>query len=141
MQDLRNRSHMTGETLMTHIRLEQWGKWAREPLHAWPPRTLLGRVMDEGPSASQSTNRAVHMPAEVAVTDRAVAHLGEIDQKVIRVYYTEWQSVEVMARHCRMRDREFRRVLDRARWRIGGYIAGMEHIVQIENVEAVFNLA
>lgn len=120
--DNRVRSRMSGDTLLTHMRLEAWGRWSRDKLAPWPTRTVLGRMMDEGPGASHETTGG-EIPEAVQQTDRAVAHLGEVDRRVIRVYYTEWAPLEVMARRLKMRPRQFQAVLNRARWRVSGYLA------------------
>lgn len=79
--------------------------------------------MDEGPGASQSRETEPEMPDAVALVDRAVASLGEIDRKVVKAYYLRWAPREVSAAACRMRVRQFDAVLNRARWRISGMLA------------------
>lgn len=126
VMDNRTRSHMSPDVLYVHMRLEAWGRWAKDKLTPWPVRTMLGRVIDEGPAASHSTAGVGEIPEAVGATDRAVAHLGDVDRRVIRVYYTEWAPIELMARRVKMRPRQFQAVLNRARWRISGYLHAAE---------------
>ena len=121
--DRRATSHMAPELKLVHLRLEAWGRWSRDKLAPWPERTVLGRLIEEGPSAGEAGRGVTELPEPIAETDRAVAHLGEIDRKVIRIYYTEWQPAEYLARRCGMERRRFDSVLNRARWRIAGYLA------------------
>jgi hypothetical protein len=125
--DARRINHMDPETKAVHARLESWGRWAKEKgVSGWPERTLLGRLIDgeELVGAAQS-KPPIAMPDDVAVTDRAVAHLGVIDRRVIETYYLQWEPVEVMARRNSMRVRQFQNVLRRARWRISGFLGAI----------------
>src|SRR6185312_11737607 len=108
--DARRLNHMDSQTKLVHARLEEWGKWTRESLRGWPPRTLLARLIEEGPGAAQEGRPPVSLPPQVAVTDRAVAHLGAIDRRVIETYYLRWEPMEVMARRTGMRVRQFQNV-------------------------------
>lgn len=128
-RDPRTMNNMDPETKEVHARLTAWGRWCRDTLMgAWPERTLLARLIEEGPSgASQGGPPPTSMPELIAKTDEAVAHLGEIDRGVIRLYYLTWEPVEVLAKKNGMRLREFQNVLRRARWRIGGYLHCLEH--------------
>lgn len=122
-RDPRAMNRMDPETKIVHARLERWGKWAKENYNAWPAVTLLGRIVEQGPGASQQGRPPVSMSEEDAQTDAAVAKLGEIDRKVIIEYYTKWRDIETAARNCRMRVRQFHSVLRRARWRIEGRLS------------------
>lgn len=123
-RDRRAMNHMDPETKLVHVRLEEWGRWAKDSeVHAWPRITLLGRCIDQGETgAAQSGRPPVAMPDRVAVIDAAVCKLGEIDKRVVQAYYIRWQPIEVMARRHSMRVLQFQRVLRRARWRIMGYL-------------------
>jgi len=63
------------------------------------------------------------MPEPVAITDRAVAHLSGEDRAVIREYYLKWAPRELLARRLKLSLRRFDAVLNRARWRVCGYIS------------------
>lgn len=127
-RDPRYLNHMDPETKRVHVRLEEWGKWARDAeIRPWPRRTLLGRVMDQGPSgAGESGRPPISMPNAIALVDAAVSRLGDIDRRVVQTYYLRWEPPEVMARRVGMRLRQFQSVLRRARWRIGGYLDARE---------------
>jgi DNA-directed RNA polymerase specialized sigma24 family protein len=62
------------------------------------------------------------MPEAIAETDRAVAHLTGDDRRVIREYYLRWAPREVIAKRLKLTLRRFDAVLNRARWRICGYL-------------------
>ena len=131
-RDRRAINHMDPETKAVHLRLESWGAWAREggTTCAWPARTILGRLIEDGPSgAAQSGRPPVSMPEDIAAVDAAVAHLGDIDRKVVHTYYVGWLPIEAQARACHMRVRMFQNVLRRARWRVGGFLSARERSV------------
>lgn len=116
--DSRAKNAMDARTLFIHTRLEQWAKWSKENLGAWPVRTIIGRLIDEGPGSHHVGRPPVSMPEPVAQTDAAVAKLGEIDQRVIKVYYQHWEPVSVLCRRARMPENKFKTALRRARWRV-----------------------
>jgi hypothetical protein len=121
-------NHMDPDTKFVHARLEEWARWAKESeIRAWPSITLLGRVIEQGPTGSgQSGRPPTDMPEQVASIDRAVCKLGDIDRGVVRTYYLKWEPINVMARRNSMRVLQFQRVLRRARWRIMGYLDAVE---------------
>lgn len=120
VNDGRSYSRMDPDTRMVHSLLEQWGRWSYDSsLRAYPSVTLLGRVIECGANgASQQGRPPLEMPAAVAATDSAIAKLCQTDKRVIVVYYTREEPIEVCARKCRMRIRQFQNVLRRARWRL-----------------------
>ena len=121
--DKRASNHMSGEMKLVHLRLEAWGKWARDRIAPWPERTVRGRLIDEGPGAGHAAPGVAEIPEPIAETDRAVAHLGDIDRRIVRTYYVEWAPLEQLARRAKMSPRQFQNVLNRARWRILGYLS------------------
>ena len=115
---------MAADIRIVHVRLEMWAKWARDKApNGWPERTILGRLIEEGPGASQCSAGVSDMPEGVAETDRAVGHLPTEDRGVIRQYYLFWAPREMMARKLRMPVTKFDSVLNRARWRISGFLS------------------
>jgi len=121
----RTSNRMDQESRAIHDLLEQWGKWALDStLRAYPPITLLGRMIKYGPrGAAESGPPPVAMPSHIAAVDAAVAKLGEIDRKAIKAYYTREQPTEACAKDCHMRVRQFQNVLRRARWRVAIFIS------------------
>ena len=120
--DRRSLSHMAPEVKLVHMRLEIWGKWARDKVPGdWPERTILARLIEEGPGAGQTTARVVEIPESIAETDTAVAHLGVDERRVVKAYYTQWASPDVVARHLRLKPRQMKSILQRARWRLVGW--------------------
>ena len=128
MIDRRAMNHMDAETKLVHIRLEAWGNWNKgAEMKPYPEITLLGRVIEQGISgAAQGARPCISMPEQVQVTEMAVLRCPAVDQQVLREYYIKYAPVEIMARHCRMRIKQFQNVLKRARWRVGGYVVGYE---------------
>lgn len=126
-RDKRTMNHMDPETKAVHVRLELWASHTRGELRAWPAVSMLGRLIEQGPTgAGQQGRGPTSMSEEDAATDAAVARLGDIDRRVIEVYYRSNISKEDAARSCRMRLRQFQNVLRRARWRIGGFLSAIE---------------
>ncbi len=119
-RDGRAMNRMDPETKIVHAKLEAWGSWAREAhLRAYPPSTLLGRMIEFGAQGSSQQGRPpVSMPDEIAHVDAAVAKLGDIDRRAVLAYYTYWDAPEICAKRARLSLRQFQNVLRRARWRI-----------------------
>lgn len=126
--DRRVMNHMDPLTRGVHIRLEHWGQATRQAIeNGWPQVTLLGRMIVQGPSgASQTGHPPVTLSEEDQHTDAAVAKLGEIDRRVITLYYHHWVTVDQVARQMRMRIRQTQNVLRRARWRVSGFLLALE---------------
>lgn len=116
----RTMNHMDADTKVIHARLEAWGRWARDTgIRAWPERTILDRLSKEGVTGGvKGTKPPISMPDDIAAIDGAVARLNETDKKAIQTYYIRWEAIDVSARRCSMRVRQFQNVLRRARWRI-----------------------
>jgi hypothetical protein len=126
-RDRRTMNNMDPETKAVHIRLEQWGAETREKHTGWPPVTMLGRLMKQGPmGASQTGNPPTALSPQAANVDGCVAKLCQIDQRAIKLYYQGWIAREALAKQLCMRERQAQNVLRRARWRIAAHLAVME---------------
>lgn len=126
-RDRRTMNHMDPETKAIHIRLEQWGAETRENLSGYPPITLLGRLIEQGPmGASQTGKPPVSLSEPAARIDCCVGKLCQIDQRVLKFYYQAQISRDVLARKMSMRERQAQNVLRRARWRVAAHLAVME---------------
>jgi len=120
----RSLSHMAPDVKIVHFRLEIWGRWAKDHVPGdWPERTVIGRLMEEGPGAGQTTARVMEIPEGIAETDSAVAHLAADERKVVVRFYTHWEPRPVMARSLRLKPRKFDAILNRARWRLVGWFS------------------
>lgn len=125
----RSMNHMDPETKIVHVRLEEWAKWAKDlGISGYPRQSITEKAAKYGKLGIPQ--EPLHkpepmMPERVAVTDAAISKLGDIDRRVIFAYYLQWAPVEVMARRCGMRVRQFQNVLRRARWRIRGFLDAM----------------
>lgn len=126
-RDGRTMNNMDPETKAAHIRLEQWGRETRGSMGAYPPVTLLGRLIEQGANgASQQGRPPVSLSEESARADTCVAKLCQIDQKVLRCYYHSEMAMEELARKLSMRVRQAQNVLRRARWRFAAHLAVLE---------------
>lgn len=84
-------------------RLDAWASWVRGNQAAWPPRTILARIIEEGLSGAAHGGPGVAtMPEVVGQTDRAVARISRHLCKVIKVYYLSHASSEIKAARCRI---------------------------------------
>ena len=122
--DRRAMSRMPPDIKLVHMRLEQWARWAKDkPPNGWPERTILGRLIEEGPGASHCTSFTSDIPDHIAHVDRAVGHLSHDDKRVIRAYYLSWMPREFLAIKLRISPRRLDTILNRARWRIAGFLS------------------
>ena len=124
MSDGRSVSHMAPDVKIVHLRLEIWGRWAKDrPVGDWPERTVLGRLIEEGPGAGHQTAHGGDMPEGIAETDAAIAHLSGDEKRVVVTFYTRWEPRPVMARRLHVNVRQFDSILNRARWRLVGWFS------------------
>lgn len=99
---------MKSQVAYADQRLDAWASWVRGNQVAWPPRTLLARIIEEGVSgASQGASGVVSMPEVVAQTDRAVARIPRTLSKVIKIYYLVHAASEIKAARCHCSRRTF----------------------------------
>jgi len=92
--------------------LGAWASWVRGNQTAWPARTLLARIIEEGAGASHNSYVET-MPEMVGQTDRAVARIpGEL-RIVIKVYYLTHASSEIKAARCHISRATFWRRVER----------------------------
>jgi DNA-directed RNA polymerase specialized sigma24 family protein len=113
---------MSGETLAVNARLEEWAKWYLGKVRIGHVACNLGPVIHYGVRGTRGVDEQ-EVPPHVVAVERAVCKLGEIDRRVIFAFYDRHeQSAEDLARRAGMRVSQFRNVLRRARWRIGGYL-------------------
>lgn len=132
MIDNRATSHMDSDTKVVHARLEEWAQWFLGRIQVGPITCNLGKVIDYGPTGAGHQGVPApdpEVPNHVVVVERAVCKLGDIDSRVIRTYYgnrglLEWEVAQRM--RPRMNLSQFKNVLRRARWRVGGYLAAFE---------------
>lgn len=118
--DSRARNSMDEPMRIVHARLEQWAKWSKENPGTLPT-TPLGRFGDEGDAIfcrATGSPAPVVIPLVIEQTDLAVARLGDIDHKVIKVYYYHWEPVSVLCKRVRMQESKFKAAVRRARWHV-----------------------
>ena len=124
MRNRRALSHMDPKIKTVHYRLEAWAQWFHETMPgAYPTRSVLGRLIDEGPGASQSTATGCDMPEAVQETHEAVLTLEPAERRIIEAYYRRWEPTETMARRCGVTSSLFDRILNRARWQLCGCLS------------------
>ena len=83
-------------TDVIEMRLGRWGRLARG---RWEnlgigERSVLGRMIEEGPGAGQVSDWAAHhLPDDVVEIDQAVARLPKRRRRAVKLHYlTEWPS-------------------------------------------------
>lgn len=126
VRSTRAMNHMDAETKLVHARLEEWARWAKDnPIAGFPTRSITEKAAQYGRLGipQESNYRAEPMmPERVAVVDAAISRLNNEGKLVIRAYYLSWQPQSVMARSVKLSERAFRLALQRARWRITGFL-------------------
>ena len=130
--DGRGVNRMDPETKRVHLRLEAWGKWAKElGIQGYPSQSPIEKAALYGklgiPQESNYRGEP-EIPIHIAHTDVAVAKLPPQERIVIRCYYIYWEPVESLASRSHMKVRKFQSVLMRARWRVHGYLDAIEEI-------------
>jgi DNA-directed RNA polymerase specialized sigma24 family protein len=121
--DKRALSHMAADIRAVHYRLVEWATWSKDEIpNDWPKQTLLGRYVEQGDAIFSRSAKTHEMPIQVAETERAVLHLTGLDRKVIERYYRHWEPKEVRARKLGITVKRFDSLLNRARWRISGFL-------------------
>ena len=109
-----------------HCRLTEWAKWCRDN-PAWPARTVLGRLAEEGPgSHGGGTPGPTALPESVAICDTAVSRLTREQFRVIRRYYLIGGSDDHCAKLLRIPKHRYRYQLRMARRQIALEIRKLE---------------
>jgi len=129
-RDKRTMNNMDPETKAIHLRLEEWGRWARDKgIQGYPSQSSTEKAAQYGklgvPDLSQNKREPV-MPDHVARLDSCVARCCQIDQQALRTYYEYQISLYELGRKLGMRERQARNVLRRARWRVAAHLAVIE---------------
>jgi hypothetical protein len=109
--------------------LAAWATWVRGNQGAWPARTLLGRIIDQGVSGAGQCSEVQGMPESVLQTDQAVAHVQVILQHVIKVYYLTHASSEIKAEQCQCSRATFWRRVERGQFAVYGYLLTCETVI------------
>lgn len=115
---------MRSEIAYADSALDAWASWVRGNEGAWPPRTLLGRIIEEGISGAAHTREIALMPIQIVRTDRAVAKLEHPLRKVIKVYYLTHAASEVKAAACRVSRATFWRRVERGQLAVYLHLCG-----------------
>ena len=78
------------------VRLSHWGRKARGRYDSlgYAERSVLGRMIEEGPGAGQVSDWASqHLPDDVVEVDGAVAKLPKRYRRAVKLHYlTEWPT-------------------------------------------------
>lgn len=117
-----------GAAVRGHALLDEWGKWCREHPGAWPKRTVMGRLIEEGPGSGSSGGiKPVAIPERVMILDRVVAQMPRSPRAVVRNFYLKGGRDEDCAKRMRMAIRRFKRLLRSGRLAAAGTL-GLENI-------------
>jgi len=116
-RDPRAMNRMDPATKFIHSLLEQWGKEVRErDAGSLPPNTLLGRVIEQGPSgAIQAGRPPVSLSLQSEHIEACWLKLWKKGQRCIKRYYTNWAPMEVMAKDEHMSVASMKAHLHRSR--------------------------
>lgn len=100
---------MNGSTAAVDIALEEWGKWMRnaDKVLGWRSCSLLEKFKAEHAGANQATAPTT-IPDGVMNTDAAIAKLGDIRQKVIKITYMTNPNDPKSVQRRRLRMSEYR---------------------------------
>ena len=110
-------------------RLDAWASWVRGNQTAWPPSTLLARIIEEGAAGAAHGSSSVEtIPEVVAQTDRAVAHIAPELRRVIKVYYLMHASSEIKAARCHISRATFWRRVKRGQLAVYNQLQGETEI-------------
>lgn len=93
--------------------LGAWASWVRGNQTAWPVRTLLARIIEEGVSGASHGGYMETMPEMIGQTDRAVARIARELRQVIKVYYLTHAPSEIKAARCHISRATFWRRVER----------------------------
>lgn len=129
VRDKRATNRLSPDLLDTDAGLVAWAKEKGEDRTGteWPKKALLGRIMECGTDGlACGTGGPTNVSEDFMAYDSAVGHLGEIDRKVIWAYHVDWHKAREWKwwKLVHMSEKQAGRVLNRARWRVKGYIAG-----------------
>lgn len=105
---------MRHEVAYADTRLDAWASWVRSNQGAWPSRTLLARIIEEGTSGAAQGAPIENMPYHVLQTDRAVARIETRLRRTVKVYYLTHASSEVKAASLHVSRATFWRLVERA---------------------------
>lgn len=105
---------MKAEVAYADGRLDAWASWVRSNQSAWPARTLLARIIDEGTSGAAQGTPVDNMPHHVLETDRAVARIEPRLKRTVKVYYLTHAASEVKAAALHVSRATFWRMVERA---------------------------
>jgi hypothetical protein len=136
--DRRGLNAMSPETRFVHERLMGWGDWQRSELRSGSPMSPIARMMTYGIDGAHTSNAPIEMPSHIEAVDRAVAMLKGADHFVIVHLYCEDEPVEAIARGLRVSMENVRYTLNRARWRISGYIFAVDSHPLFRVAEAAY---
>jgi hypothetical protein len=124
-RDPRGLNRLDPEIRGTHYQLVTWAKMAGtdNPGIGWKRCSQICRLLLV---PGQGGAPMVDISEDDLATDAAVAHLGDIDRRVVWAYYVDWHKArdgQWWRLLTGMKERQAYNVLNRARWRINGYRA------------------
>ena len=105
-------------------RLDAWASWVRSSQSAWPSRTLLARIIEEGASGASQGAPISNMPYSVLETDRAVAQIEARLRKTLKVYYLTHASSEIKAASLHVSRATFWRLVERGQQSVYNHLNG-----------------
>lgn len=125
---------MRDESREAHAALEAWARWARSYLSGlgYSPTNMIARFIEYGPMVSAGFGPVpVEIDQTCEIVDRAIGRLDKTEQEVVYRTYLYHDAAQVTAKECGLTHRYYLEVLQRARARIGDYLAGASQRVAV----------
>lgn len=129
------RGNMREESREAHAALEMWARWAKSYLSGlgYSPANIIARLIEFGPLGAAGSFGPI--PVEIDVTceivDRAILRLDDTEREVIYRTYLFDDAAQVTAQKCGLTHRYYLDVLERAKARVGDYLAGASQRVAV----------
>ncbi len=122
----RRPNNMNGQTKAVDIVLAEWGRWMKnaDRVLGWQTVSVLGKVRIDGIDGAAQANAPTVLPDGIMEVDAAIAKLGDIRKKVLKIAYIHYPNAsEDTQRRClRMSRYRWNLLLKEARFFVATYL-------------------
>lgn len=108
--------------------LHEWGRWSRTHSGVslqFPRRSVLGRVIDEGPAAGQPTNTEIPMPNLVRITEEVLLIMPAANRVALELKFVYRLSDRVACRDMHCGHTAYRALVSAGIAYLEGYLAAL----------------
>lgn len=128
------KEELNGGGIDVNSALERWARWVIGSLSgAWPPKTLLARVIEYGALGAAQTyygslvliGRGIEHDELCACVEAALMRLAREERDVVMQSYLSWDTPEVIARELGISRGTYDSRLSRGRRSVKDYLDGM----------------